>query len=346
MKYSEAKKTILCAIAADTPVFAHSPPGIGKSSLLAEIGQELDKPIIDQRAVTMDPTDLRGLPMINGGGRAHWAPPAWLPREEDKPGIIFLDELSNAPLMVQNSALQLVLDRQLGDYRLPARWYICAAGNRVQDRAGSFRLTSSLANRFLHVSLEADAEEWLDWARGAGVHQHVRSFISEFKHKLCIPPSQTETRGVGKESHQEDAYPTPRSWEMVSKLLNVGGEYREVACTVGDGIASDFYAHVKFATEMVPIKEILADPMKARVPGIQKALSVLCMVCEAIIDHLRVEPKDLGRIWSYVNRIHEEHAFVIWTWVLRNMAEHAGRVPQFKAWSAKHQQIVETAARL
>ena len=85
-------------------------------------------PLQDARALLLDPVDLRGLPCLGSDGRSKWATPEFLP--QDGSGILFLDELNAAPIMVQASCYQLVLDRKLGDYTLPEGWAIVAAGNR------------------------------------------------------------------------------------------------------------------------------------------------------------------------------------------------------------------------
>ena len=96
-------------------------------------------------------------------GRAEWCPPAFLPRTGD--GVLFLDELAQAPPLVQAACLQLVLDRRLGEYELPAGWAVMAASNRQEDRAGTHRLISPLLNRFVHLDLEVSLDDWQAWER-------------------------------------------------------------------------------------------------------------------------------------------------------------------------------------
>src|SRR5213078_3414651 len=99
----------------------------------------------DVRAVLLDPVDIRGLPHVNGDGRSHWAIPDFLPREEDGPTLVFLDELNRAPQLVQNACLQLALDRRVGEYRLPDSCVVVAAGNPDNHR-GVTRMSEALAN--------------------------------------------------------------------------------------------------------------------------------------------------------------------------------------------------------
>jgi MoxR-like ATPase len=67
--------------------------------------------------------------------------------------MLFLDEINMAPPAMQGIAQQLILDRQVGSYRVPEGWFIWAAGNRKSDRAAVFEMPSALANRFIHLDL-------------------------------------------------------------------------------------------------------------------------------------------------------------------------------------------------
>src|SRR5690349_8039975 len=108
------------------------PPGIGKSSIVAQTAQAYNMEMIDLRLSQLAPTDLRGLPVAEHG-ISRWYPPEFLPREGR--GILFLDELNLAPPAMQGMAQQLILDRRVGNYTVPDQWFIWAAGNRKEDRA-------------------------------------------------------------------------------------------------------------------------------------------------------------------------------------------------------------------
>lgn len=148
--------------------FIWGAPGIGKSSIVRQIAERRRMPLIDIRASLLDPTDLRGIPMIQDG-TAVWCPPSFLPKKSDKPGILFLDEINAAPPLVQAALYQLILDRRVGEYELPEGWRIIAAGNRREDKAVTFRLSSALANRFIHLNLEVDPDDWHAWATNRGI---------------------------------------------------------------------------------------------------------------------------------------------------------------------------------
>src|SRR5271157_4947272 len=165
MKPSEIASSLQLLTRTRKPAFLWGAPGVGKSQVVAQVAATLGVRLIDIRAVLLDPVDLRGLPTVEHG-KAAWATPAFLP--EDGAGILFLDELNAAPPLVQAACYQLVLDRALGDYRLPDGWTVFAAGNREGDRAVTSRMSSALANRFIHLPFETDLDDWSRWAMGPG----------------------------------------------------------------------------------------------------------------------------------------------------------------------------------
>jgi MoxR-like ATPase len=65
------------------------PPGIGKSSIVAQITQKHKIDFVDVRLSQLAPTDLRGLPVAEDG-ISKWYPPEFLPHSGK--GILFLDD--------------------------------------------------------------------------------------------------------------------------------------------------------------------------------------------------------------------------------------------------------------
>lgn len=239
-------------------VFLWGPPGAGKSSVVRQAATRLGMPLLDVRAALLDPTDIRGIPAI-ADGRAVWCPPSFLPRDGDAPGILFLDELSAAPPLVQASLYQLVLDRRVGEYELPAGWRIVAAGNRAGDRSISYRMPAALANRFVHLDFEVDVEDWHAWAIGAGISPLVVGFLS-LRSELLYNMS-TPDRG----------FPTPRSWEIVSDTLRalkgVDAARDVVPGIVGEAASIEFLSYCDHAISAEAIARIVADPEGAELPN-------------------------------------------------------------------------------
>lgn len=260
-----------------TSIMLWGAPGIGKSSVVAQVAESNEMQVTDVRLSQLAPTDLRGLPYVQDGA-AHFAPPSFLPTEGR--GILFLDEINLAPPAIQNVAMQLVLDRAVGDYKVPDGWFIVCAGNRVEDRAAVSQMPAPLANRFLHFTVEVDLNSWKTFALANGVREEVISFLN-FRPNLLHNFNKNAI-----------AWPSPRSWQFASDLLGVG---LPVSPAVGDGAASEFNSFVKLFSKLPEIEKILDGDMSIPTP---KEPSMMYAVCGALVSRAETADHYLnGLLW-------------------------------------------------
>lgn len=239
------------------PAFLWGPPGVGKSSVVRKIATDLKLPLLDIRASLLDPTDLRGIPTVDGKN-ARWCPPSFLPSDPKSEGLLFFDELNAAPPLVQASLYQLTLDRRVGEYVLPENWRIIAAGNRAEDASIAFRMPAALSNRFIHLDFEVDFDDWKTWAIKNDIHPLVLGFLS------------TRQELLFNMDHPDRGFPTPRSWEMVSDILKKLGSADNsqdfFLGIIGEAAAIEFMAYCDNAISEEAIQIILEDPENAKLP--------------------------------------------------------------------------------
>jgi len=326
LKASEVKVSLGAALAARRPVFLWGAPGVGKSQVVAQVAAARGVNLVDVRAVLLDPVDLRGLPHLNGDGRAHWAPPDFLP--DDGAGILFLDELNAAPPLVQASCYQLVLDRRVGEYRLPDGWSIVGAGNRETDRAVVNRMPSALANRFIHLQFDVDVDEWVSWALGAGIQTEVLAFV-RFRPGLLhnFDPAKAEK-----------SFPSPRTWEYVSDLVKVGlpssVEFGIIAGTLGEGAAAEFVGFLKIFRDLPDIDAILLNPDAAAVPSEPAALyAVACALGR------RASAHNFGAVVTYSKRMPVEFSVLMVRDAVRLCPEVCKSRP-FQEWASANSKVL------
>jgi hypothetical protein len=253
-----SKKAIRKSIQVRRPVFLWGPPGIGKSDLVKQIGDDLGREVIDVRLALWEPTDIKGIPYYNAdAGKMVWAPPAELPTDADSKAIIFLDELNSAPPAVQAAAYQLILNRRVGTYELPKGVDVVAAGNREGDRGVTYRMPAPLANRFVHLEMKVDFDDWQDWATLNKIHPDVVGYVGFAKQDLYDFDPKSPSK----------SFATPRSWSFVSDLLTDDDVDNDTLATliagaVGDGLGNKFMAHRKIAGKLPKAEDILDGKVK------------------------------------------------------------------------------------
>jgi hypothetical protein len=249
-----AIKAIKQALITRRPIMLYSAPGCGKSDIIHQIGKELNRPVIDMRLALYDPSDLKGFPYYDPtSNNMKWAPSSELPTDPDSKAILFLDELVSAAPSTQAAAYQLVLNRRIGEYILPEGVDIVAAGNRASDRGVVYKMPSPLSNRFVHLELKVDVDEWVNWALLNGLNKDVVGYISHCKQDLFTFDPKSS-------SH---AFATPRTWEFVSQFLNKEEDMGEdtaldlISGTIGDGLAIKFNAYRKTSAKLPKAMDVL-----------------------------------------------------------------------------------------
>lgn len=238
------------------PLMVWGAPGLGKSSVLREVAREAGIGFIDVRLAQREPVDIRGLP-VPGEEGVKWLVASEWPRDPESKGIILFDEITAADRSLQVAAYEFILDRRLGElYSVPDGWYICAAGNRAQDRAVATTMSSALANRFLHVEIEEDVESWIAWATAHDVHPSVIGFIRYRPRCLFNQEGENLERG----------WPSPRSWERVSHMVKLFGDNnvsllrKVVYGLVGNRAGVEFLEFHKMNATFDDVLAMMTDP--------------------------------------------------------------------------------------
>lgn len=304
MTPQSTKRSLIYLCERKVPVFLWGPPGIGKSSIVSQIAKAQNIGYIDLRLSLLDPTDLRGIPFFDTNkDTAVWAPPSFLPDGQEKKGILFLDELNTAAPMVQASAYQLILDRKIGEYTLPDGWSIVAAGNRESDRGVVFRMASPLANRFVHLEMETNAQEWRNWALSMGIDISIISYISHRPDALFSFNTQDESR----------SFATPRTWEYVNEILTSNPDedlvMPLVSGAIGEELAASFLGF-RAVSDTLPDLESILEGQCTDVPPEASALHILCTALSMRIDEY-TSSKKLNNLISYTLNLPGEFAVMI-----------------------------------
>jgi len=175
--------------------------------------------------------------------------------------ILFLDELSAAVPEVQNAALQLCLDRRVGEYDVPRDVPIMAAGNRESDAAFVHPMSAPLSNRFCHIRLIPSLTDWIEWAMIKKVHPHILGYL-QWKGSKALMQFDPDKMAEG-----DGGFPTPRSWYKLHQQMS--GNLPEtifnsiVTGYIGKSMGHDFLAYRKVCEVLPSTDDILSGkPVK------------------------------------------------------------------------------------
>jgi DNA polymerase III delta prime subunit len=185
------------------------PPGIGKTQLTRALARELGIQYLRYNWATIDYTQVGGLPELTGAKegnkRAVRYPIIHIPHEGK--GILVLDDYTHGLNAIQNLGLELALERQLNDAKLGKGWMLILCAN---PEGGVHPMHPPVANRLTHFWVDANPQAWREWALDNDIRNEVIAFLDCSPEMLYQEPTK-----------QEKAFPTPRSWERLSKSLDI-----------------------------------------------------------------------------------------------------------------------------
>ena len=317
-----------------TPVMLWGAPGVGKSQMVAQVADKQNTPLIDIRLSQMEPSDLRGIP-FKVGDAVEWAVPVMLPNAQrhGENGILFLDEITSAPPSVSAAAYQLILDRKLGDYEVPAGWAIIAAGNRQGDRGVTYSMPAPLANRFSHYEVDINLDDWVAWAYTNGIDERVIAFL-RFRQDLLFEFDA---------SQNPVAFPSPRSWEFAHRALHKFEDHPELfsgalqAC-VGKAAGIELAAFIA-SLDQIPDLDAIINGKQVDAP---KEIDLQYAVATALVGRA-IRAKDTadamrvhGNILNYASHLPQREMGVMMVSDMhRAIGQDIFAVPEFASWAEK-----------
>ncbi len=322
---SDIQKTLELMVGIKQPVIVWGPPGVGKSAICRQVARNLGLTYIDVRVLLLEPVDLRGIPYRDDKNRTCWATPDFLPPENSDAGyLVNLDELASGTPMVKAALYQLILDRQIGEYRLPDGAAIVACSNREEDRAVVSHMPTPLASRFTHLNIQASHADWQAWAAANSITPEVSFFLQFRPDRLMDFDPKSK----------EKSFPCPRTWQFVSDIvrsrndLSADVERSLIAGTVGKGAAVEFCSFLKMWREIPYPDEIFDNPANARVPSEPSQLMALCGALFRLADQT-----NMASIYTYARRLRREVGqFLVDSCVRRDSSLQS--VPGFTDWAA------------
>ncbi|MFD2181849.1 AAA family ATPase [Rhodoplanes azumiensis] len=229
--------------------------GVGKSSIVRQVAAHFGVPLVDLRLTTIEPVDIRGAIFADDTlEKTVWFPPEFLPGADQPDGILFLDELTAADQRLQISAYSLILDRRVGNYRLPDGWLVVAAGNASFHGAVSHDMGTALADRMFHFNIQTAIDAFLAYAIEHRFAPEVMAYLKVRPDKLDDTQAQLAA------DHLVGA--SPRGWEDISNVLKSGlseaGRRLFVQGRIGAANAAEFFGVLREISAGADVVRLLA----------------------------------------------------------------------------------------
>jgi hypothetical protein len=300
------------------PEFTHmiwGSPGIGKTEATkAAFGKIMEETGLAEYEIVLvlagcsEPTDISGVPFeykykdepvatqilapIWAWHASVEAPPEYI----DRKMVIFFDDIVTGHEQTQAACFKVFGEKKVGNLQLRDNVFIVAAGNRVEDKSAAFEMPMALANRMHHWYAHSDNDAWIAWALEQGqIHPLMNAYIRANPNDLNLFAKVLE------DASSEKAFPTPRTWEMLSKSMYkmdptgaVGGDwlYNIASGCIGAGVGMKFTTFAKNTTSMISPEDICKHPDTARIPD-KSEIDVLYATVSAL-EHYINQPKHYG----------------------------------------------------
>ena len=226
-------------------------PGLGKTTIVKAVAEELGLPYVEIRAAEFEPIDFRGGMFLDADEQlAKWFPAEIWPTEK---AVICLDELTQATPDMISPLMKLVLGREIGKTKLHPETVIVMTGNRVEDRAGCTRLASALRDRFIMLNIEADLDGWKTWYEKSSDHNEL---ILEY---LGQHPEQFHRWDAKLDENQ----PSPRNWDRLGIVIKATSNAEVVAGVIGYDTSRGFLAWMKTHVSVPKVADVIEGKKEA-----------------------------------------------------------------------------------
>lgn len=153
------------------PIYVGGFPGIGKSSVIKQLALKENMTEYVFRFGMNSPSEVGGIVVPDFKKKiverlmAELVAKCWeIYRANEKVEgfagvLLFLDEMDKAGKMLQNLGLEVVLDRMLGNHKLPPMTKIVLAGNVGRDGSGANSMSTALTNRCTYIMYDGPAPD-------------------------------------------------------------------------------------------------------------------------------------------------------------------------------------------
>jgi len=337
----------LIATNPETRFLLQGEPGIGKSSLLKAIAEQLGYEYAYIDVPNMDLGDI-AMPVIDHETKTtRYYPNARFKVHEGKPVVIMLDEFSKGADPVKNM-LHPMLEKanpRLGDVSLHDKNVVFMTGNLTTDGVGD-NLKAHSRNRIVPVTIsKPTAEEWIEWGINKGIEPEVLAWVNQYPHALAsyTDAAQGDNPYIYNPRKTQAAFVTPRSLETASnivrtrKLNDPDTVIAALTGAVGESAARDMQAYIEFADQLPTWESTIKSPSSTKLPSSPGACAIVVFGAISRVDKTSITP-----FMEYLDRFDAEWQAVFAINIAKTPSKQsiAFSCKAFADWVAKNQDLL------
>lgn len=267
--------------------------------------------------------------------------------DSPKPKVIMLDEFMKTSKLLQTMWTRLMLERCVGDKRLPAGSIVFATSNHTSDGVGDSMLAHA-GNRVMIVNVDKPRHvAWNLWASKHGISSVLRAWVAMNPRCLAsyLDGGQDDNEFIFNPTRRGVmSFVSPRSLAKVDVVvknhIKLGRSLTRagLAGTCGAAFANSFEAYLMLEKELVSVGTIIKDPLNVTIP--EKPAALFLTMFNAV-DTIETQD-DLSAFMEYVNRIKsEEVQECFFTMALQGrISKLASRNAQMKEWGVKNLELM------
>lgn len=341
----EETKDIIRAVGEELTCVVISEPGVGKSSILKMLEDEMGTEEYDYIYIDCPVKDMMDIAASIPNHQTktlEYYVSSLLNMGNGKAKVIMLDEFMKSPKLMQVIYTRLMLERMWGDIPLPVsasgkKSIVFATSNNTTDGVGDAMLDHA-GNRVckLHMS-KSKVDVWNVWAGANGIARSIRAWAAMNPRAFAsyLDGDQDDNPFIFRPNGGKQ-FVSPRSLAKSSVIVNNKSKLSEnalavaLAGTIGEAAAKSLAAFIQLESKVTPCADVLRNPEIINIPS---DVSVLVMMMLEAVDVIKTQD-ELTEYMKFVNRIPStEVQSVFFTMMLRSRPKLARFNQSIATWA-------------
>ena len=131
---------------------------------------------------------------ITSNTRMGYAPPAWLPSEENQNGtILVLDDFVRASSLFTQATMDLINECKYISWSLPKNTTICLTNNPDDGSYNVSSLDNAQKTRFVNFNIKLDINDWASWAEFNSIDSRAINFVLLYGNEIFKKHNNVQT---------------------------------------------------------------------------------------------------------------------------------------------------------